>query len=148
MQVFSSVFSIKFQKTFSTEQQWTGTLELKKWRCKYWSSIVLFEPEITSENTNFDFLIFVKLLLGIISEGYVWLRKSNKNIAFVKKEKKHFFLRNQGVLEKLFNKRSPKNSPLWIELMSRTSYVEQFPMLSSTYYENNICFFSWLCQLS
>ena len=26
------------------------------------------------------------------------------------------------------------------DLMSRTFYVEHFPMLSSKYYENNICF--------
>ena len=62
--MFSGVFSGKFQNTLSTEQQQTATLELKKVRFKYWSSIVLFESEITSEETKVQ-------TLGIIFGGYV-----------------------------------------------------------------------------
>ena len=51
--MFSGGFLRKFQSTFSTEQQQTATSELKKGRCKYWSSIVLFELRIISENTKF-----------------------------------------------------------------------------------------------
>ena len=74
----------------------------KKVRFKYCSSIVLFESEITSDQSS-DFLLFVKFLLGIIFVGLclknAFDQESNENIAFVRKERKEiFFCRNQEVL--------------------------------------------------
>ena len=70
----------------------------KKGRCKYWSSIVLFESEIKQSSY---FLIFVTSFCSVsFLGGYfkecLWPRKSNKNIAFAGKER-NFFLRNQEV---------------------------------------------------
>ena len=70
----------------------------KKGRCKYWSSIVLFESGIKQSSY---FLIFVTSFCSVsFLGGYfkecLWPRKSNKNIAFAGKER-NFFLRNQEV---------------------------------------------------
>ena len=69
-------------------------LRTKKGRCKYWSSIVLFEPGITSENTKFGFFLFLLEVSfryhfrRFMFKEHLRPRKSNKNIAFVGKERK------------------------------------------------------------
>ena len=78
---------------FSTKQQWTATFELKKEGV----NIILFQSGITSENTKvqiFKFLLqvsFSYLFRGVMFKEHLWPRKSNKNIAFVGKERKEIF---------------------------------------------------------
>ena len=66
-------------------------------------------------------------------------------MAFVGKERKEFFFREtkRCSAKVLVDKVVPQKITekfTFVELMSRTSYVEQFPMLPSKYYESNICF--------
>ena len=91
--IFNKISEDVFYKT--TMNWYFGT---KKGRCKYWSSIVLFESGIKQSSY---FLIFVTSFCSVsLSGGYfkecLWPRKSSKNIAFVGKER-DFFLRNQEV---------------------------------------------------
>ena len=82
--------------------------ETKIGRCKYWTSIVLFESGITSEKTKvqiFKFLLQVSFryhFREVMFKERLWPRKSNKNIAFVGKERKEFFSfeKPRGVLQK------------------------------------------------
>ena len=78
---------------------------IKKGRCKYWPSIVLFDSGITLEKTKVQIFSFCYKFLsdiifgGIMFKEHLGPRKSNKNIAFVGKErKKSFFWRIQVVL--------------------------------------------------
>ena len=90
----AGVFQIKLQNTFYN-------FGAKNGRCKYWSSIVLLESGITSEETKiqiFKFLLKVSVryhFRGVMFKERLWPRKSNKNLAFVGKERKYFFWRNQ-----------------------------------------------------
>ena len=98
--VFQCIFNkISEHVFYRTTMNWYfGT---KKGRCKYWSSIVLFESGITSEETKvqiFKFLLQVSVryhFRGVMFKERLWPRKSNKNLAFVGKERKYFFWRNQ-----------------------------------------------------
>ena len=64
---FSSVFSIKFQNTFSTEQQWTGTLELKKEGVNIGHQLFCLNQELLQKRPKFKFFNFCyKFLLGIL----------------------------------------------------------------------------------
>ena len=86
--IFNKISENVFYKT--TMNWYFGT---KKGRCKYWSSIVLFESEIKQSSY---FLIFVTSFCSVsFLGGYfkecLWPRKSNKNIAFVGKERFFFF---------------------------------------------------------
>ena len=106
--VFQCVFNkISEHIFYRTTMNWYfGT---KQWRCKYWSSIVLFERGIASEKTRvqiFKFLlqVFNFLILNFFVFNFcflfkecLWPRKSNKNIAFVAKERKYFFLEKPSV---------------------------------------------------
>ena len=93
--VFQCIFNkISEHVFYRTTMNWYfGT---KKGRCKYWSSIVLFESGITSEKTKvqiFKFLSQVSLkyhFSGAIFKECLWPRKSKKDIAFVGKERKFF----------------------------------------------------------
>ena len=90
--VFQCIFNkISEHVFYRTTMNWY--FETKKERCKYWSSIVLFQ----SGFFNFCY----KFLLGITFRGVVfkerpWPRKSNKNLAFVGKERKYFFEKPRG----------------------------------------------------
>ena len=103
MRVFSSVFSIKFQNTFSTEQQWTGTLELKKEGVNIGHQLFCLSQELLQKRPKFRFFNFcLKVSVryhfwGVMFKERLWPRKSNKNITFVEKERKYFFWRNQEV---------------------------------------------------
>ena len=98
--VFQCIFNkISEHVFYRTTMNWYfGT---KKGRCKYWSSIVLFESGITSEETKaqiFNFLLKVSVryhFRGVMFKERLWPRKSNKNLAFVGKERKYIFWRNQ-----------------------------------------------------
>ena len=97
--IFNKISEHVFYKT--TMKCYLGT---KKGRCKYWSSVVLFESGITSENTKvqiFKFLLqdsFRYHFRGVMFKERLWSRKSNKNIAFVGKERKEE--KPRGVLQK------------------------------------------------
>ena len=93
--VFQCIFKKISEHVFyrTTMNCYFGT---KKGRCKYCSSIVLFESGITSEKTKvqiFKFLSQVSLkyhFSGAIFKECLWPRKSKKDIAFVGKERKFF----------------------------------------------------------
>ena len=104
--VFKCIFNkISGHVLYKTTMNWYfGT---KKERCKYWLSIVLFESGITSEETKvqiFKFLLQVSVrchFRGVMFKECLWPRKSNKNIAFVGKERFFFFFEKpRGVLQK------------------------------------------------
>ena len=69
----------------------------KKVRCKYWSSIVLLESGITSEETKiqiFKFLLKVSVryhFRGVMFKERFWTSKSNKKYSFCRKRKKIIF---------------------------------------------------------
>ena len=101
--VFQCIFNKISEHVFNrTTMNWY--FETKKGRCKHWSSIVLFESGITSEETKvqiFKFLLQVSVryhFRGVMFKERLWPRKSNTNIVFVGKERKYFYLRNQEVL--------------------------------------------------
>ena len=91
--IFNKISEYIFYRT--TMNWYFGT---KKGRCKYWSSIVLFESGITSEETKvqiFKFLLQVSVryhFQGVMFKERLWPRKSNKILAFV--------WRNQEVFSK------------------------------------------------
>ena len=97
--IFNKISEHVFYRTSSLLNWYFGT---KKWRWKYWSSIVLFESGITSEKTKvqiFKFLLKVSFghhFWGIMFKEHLWPRKNNKNIAFVAKER-YFIWKNQAV---------------------------------------------------
>ena len=101
--IFKKISEHVFYRT--TMNCYFGT---KKGRCKYCSSIVLFETGITSEKTKvqiFWFLLQISFryhFRGAMFKERLWPRKSNKNIAFVGKERKEFFSfeKPRGVLQK------------------------------------------------
>ena len=100
--VFQCIFNkISEHVFYRTTMNWYfGT---KKGRCKYWSSIVLFQSGSTSKKIKvqiFKFLLQVSFryhFREVMFKERLWPRKSNKNIAFVGKEKNFFLLRNQEV---------------------------------------------------
>ena len=78
----------------------------KKGRCKYWSSIVLFQSGITSKKIKvqiFKFLLQVPFryhFRGVMFEERFYINK-NIVIVFVGKERKEFFFENsRAVLSK------------------------------------------------
>ena len=74
---------------FSTEQQWTATLELKTEGVNIGHQFFCLSQELLQKIPKFRFFNFCfKFLLGIIFGP----RKINKNIAFVGKERKETFL--------------------------------------------------------
>ena len=97
--VFQCIFNkISEHVFYRTTMNWYfGT---KKGRCKYWSSIVLFESGITSEETKVQIFKFLLQVLSVrhhfrrgggevvMFKECLWPGKSNKNIAFVRKERK------------------------------------------------------------
>ena len=97
--IFNKISEHVFYKT--TMKCYFGT---KKGRCKYWSSVVLFESGITSEKTKvqiFKFLLqdsFRYYFWGVMFKERLWSRKSNKNVAFIGKERKEE--KPRGVLQK------------------------------------------------
>ena len=105
--VFQCIFNkISEHVFYRTTMNWYfGT---KKGRCKYWSSIVLFQSGSTSKKIKvqiFKFLLQVSFryhFREVMFKERLWPRKSNKNIAFVGKERKEFFSfeKPRGVLQK------------------------------------------------
>ena len=73
-------------------------------------------------------------------------KKNNKNTAFVRKEGKEIFFGEtkkcsaKMLVDEVVPQKITEEFTFANELLSRTSYAEQFPILSSKYYENNICF--------
>ena len=103
--VFQCIFKKISEHVFyrTTMNCFFGT---KKGRCKYWSSIVLFESGIISEKTKvqiFKFLLQVSFryhFRGVRFKERLWPRKSKKKKkkVFAGKERKETFLwRNQEV---------------------------------------------------
>ena len=98
--VFQCVFNkISEHIFYRTTMNWYfGT---KKGRCKYWSSIVLFQSGSTSKKIKvqiFKFLLQVSFryhFRGVMFKERFWPRKSKKKYSFVGKERKAFFLRTQ-----------------------------------------------------
>ena len=96
--VFQCIFKKISEHVFyrTTMNCFFGT---KKGRCKYWSSIVLFEPGIISEKTKvqiFKFLLQVSFryhFRGVRFKERFWPRKSKKKKKFLleKKERKLFY---------------------------------------------------------
>ena len=86
----AGVFQIKLQNTFYN-------FGAKNGRCKYWSSIVLLESGITSEETKiqiFKFLLKVSVryhFRGVMFKERFWTSKSNKKYSFCRKRKKIIF---------------------------------------------------------
>ena len=115
----------------------------------YWPSIVLFESGITWEKAKFRFFWFLLEVSfryhfqGFMFKEHLWPRINNKNIAFVGKGRKEIFLKKpRSVLQKCVlqfsnNKIKLRKVLQKIKPQSRTSHIEQFPMLSSKYYKNN-----------
>ena len=105
--VFQCIFNkISEHVFYRTTMNWYfGT---KKGRCKYWSSIVLFQSGSTSKKIKvqiFKFLLQVSFryhFREVMFKERLWPRKSNKNIAFAGKERKEFFSfeKPRGVLQK------------------------------------------------
>ena len=81
--VFSSGFSRKFRTT-STEQQGTATLEPKKRRWKYWSSIVLFDSGITCEKFQVSGDFCWRFLSSIIFRGLYLKSTFDREKAIIK----------------------------------------------------------------
>ena len=98
--VFQCIFNkISEHVFYRTTMNWYfGT---KKGRCKYWSSIVLFQSGSTSKKIKvqiFKFLLQVSFryhFRGVMFKERFWPRKSKKKYSFVGKERKAFFLRTQ-----------------------------------------------------
>ena len=98
--VFQCIFNkISEHIFYRTTMNWYfGT---KKGRCKYWSSIVLFQSGSTSKKIKvqiFKFLLQVSFryhFRGVMFKERFWPRKSKKIYSFVGKERKAFFLRTQ-----------------------------------------------------
>ena len=98
--VFQCIFNkISEHVFYRTTMNWYfGT---KKGRCKYWSSIVLFQSGSTSKKSKvqiFKFLLQVSFryhFRGVMFKERFWPRKSKKKYSFVGKERKAFFLRTQ-----------------------------------------------------
>ena len=98
--VFQCIFNkISEHVFYRTTMNWYfGT---KKGRCKYWSSIVLFQSGSTSKKIKvqiFKFLLqdsFRYHFRGVMFKERFWPRKSKKKYSFVGKERKAFFLRTQ-----------------------------------------------------
>ena len=94
--IFNKISEYIFYRT--TMNWYFGT---KKGRCKYWSSIVLFQSGSTSKKIKvqiFKFLLQVSFryhFRGVMFKERFWPRKSKKKYSFVGKERKAFFLRTQ-----------------------------------------------------
>ena len=90
--IFNKISEYIFYRT--TMNWYFGT---KKGRCKYWSSIVLFESGITSEETKvqiFKFLLQVSVryhFQGVMFKERLWPRKSNKILAFIWRNQEVFW---------------------------------------------------------
>ena len=98
--VFQCIFNkISEHIFYRTTMNWYfGT---KKGRCKYWSSIVLFQSGSTSKKIKVQILKFLLQVSfryhfrGVMFKERFWPRKSKKKYSFVGKERKAFFLRTQ-----------------------------------------------------
>ena len=98
--VFQCIFNkISEHVFYRTTMNWYfGT---KKGRCKYWSSIVLFQSGSTSKKIKVQILKFLLQVSfryhfrGVMFKERFWPRKSKKKYSFVGKERKAFFLRTQ-----------------------------------------------------
>ena len=96
----AGVFQCLFNKIsehvfYRTTMNWYfGT---KKGRCKYWSSIVLFQSGSTSKKIKvqiFKFLLQVSFryhFRGVMFKERFWPRKSKKNIVLSEKKERLFF---------------------------------------------------------
>ena len=94
--VFQCIFNkISEHVFYRTTMNWYfGT---KKGRCKYWSSIVLFQSGSTSKKIKvqiFKFLLQVSFryhFRGVMFKERFWPRKSKKNIVLSEKKERLFF---------------------------------------------------------
>ena len=81
----------------STEQQWTGTLEIKKEGVNIDHQLFCLSQELLQKRPKLRFFNF----WGVMFKERLWPRKSNKNIALVGRERKFFFFEKpRGVLQK------------------------------------------------
>ena len=128
-------------------------MELKKEGVNIGHQLFCLSQELLQKRPKFRFLNFCyKFLLGIIFGGLCLknafdLEKATKIYLLSEKKENNFFGETKRCSAKmLVGKVVPRKITEELifvnrtDLMSRTFYVEHFPMLSSKYYENNICF--------